>query len=58
MSMIKIVSPEGKTINTDSLPEIQRLLSLEGILWFEALKKPVNVSKETYQKIDNLVTPP
>lgn len=58
MSMIKIVSPEGKTINTDSRPEIQQLLSLEGIPWFEALKKPVNVSEETYQKIDNLVTPP
>lgn len=58
MSMIKIVSPEGKTINTDSCDEIQRLLELEGIPWFEALRKPVNVSEEIYQKIDILVTPP
>lgn len=58
MIMIKIVSPAGKTINTDSCLEVQRLLELEGIPWFEALQKPVHVSEETYQKIDNLVTPP
>ena len=56
MSMIKIISPAGKTIHTDSRPDIQRLLSLEGIPWFEALQKPVNVSEETYNKIDALIS--
>ena len=57
--MIKVISSSsGKTIHTDLTPQIEEVLKAEGIPYFEALQKPVNVSEEAYQKIDNLVTPP
>ena len=58
MSMITIVSPKGQTIHTDSCPEIQRIIESEGVPWFEALQKPVNVSKKAFDEIDSLISKP
>ena len=54
--MITIISPKGQTIHTDTCPEIQRIIESEGVPWFEALQKPVNVSEKAFNEIDSLIS--
>ena len=54
--MITINSPTGKTIHTDLNPGIQQILEKNGIPWYLALQRPINVPENAFRQIDILIS--